>query len=466
MARFLAYCKSPLTICILFVLVLGVLNLKIQYAPEIAEWSRERAAVADFEKYWENEGAQKFKDVGVEPTEKIYEEELEAHLKKFRAENPTLIPEKRIAQMKEDFQAWWETTGKKSYAVNEVAPDEKLYRQELKRYIQGYTKNIPEYQLFFIPEDSSVAALFTCWFLFPGAFSFFIFAVGFLFAMKVLEKRWGYLQSSLFLAIGTIFAGFVFMGTLSLSYFERYADMPYMGMSLSLAMLLGIAAFGPKNEVSKVSTAGAILILAADILTNWNANPNLYGWVAILEVAFFGLGALLGFKVPRLTGGSVKSKKAVTTEEVAVNPKVRTREDLKEALDLANKAEYEHASQILSKSFGQLLRENPLDTLTIEKTVESMLYPHYFFTMPGMMWMSWGAEAAKKKLPQIAIDLYEKGVSIEQDKKIRRRGLFYAADLRLREHLEEDKGREELEKVIQMDSDDILAAEARKLLAK
>ena len=466
MARFLAYCKSPLTICILFVLVLGMLNLKIQFAPEIAEWSRERAAVADFDNYWESEGAQRFKDVGVEPTEKIYNEELDAHLKKFRARNPTFIPEKRIAQMKEDFQAWWETTGKKSYAVNEVAPDEKLYKQELKRYIQGYTKTIPEYQLFFIPEDSSITALFTCWFLFPGALSFLVFAVGFLFAMKVLEKRWGYLQSSLFFAVGTIFGGFVFMGTLSLSYFDRYAYMPYMGMSLSMAMLLGIATFGPKNDVSKLSTAGAILILAVDVLTNWNANPNLYGWVAILEIAFFGIGAFLGFKVPRLTGGNVKSKKSVVIEEVAVNPKVRTREDLKEALDLANKAEYEHASLILSKSFIQLLRENPLDIPTIEKTVESMLYPHFFFTMPGLMWMSWGAEAAKKNLPRIAIDLYEKGASIEQDTKNRRRGLFCAADLRLREHLEEDKGREELEMVIQMDSDDILAAEARKLLAK
>ena len=170
--------------------------------------------------------------------------------------------------------------------------------------------------LFFIPEDSSITALFTCWFLFPGALSFLVFAVGFLFAMKVLEKRWGYLQSSLFFAVGTIFGGFVFMGTLSLSYFDRYAYMPYMGMSLSMAMLLGIAAFGPKNDVSKLSTAGAILILAVDVLTNWNANPNLYGWVAILEIAFFGIGAFLGFKVPRLTGGSV-TKSPVMTKSVS-----------------------------------------------------------------------------------------------------------------------------------------------------
>lgn len=467
MARILAFCKSPLTICIVFVLFLGVLNLKIQYAPELAEWSRDRAALKEFDAYWESEGAQKFKDVGVEPTEKIYTEERDAFMKKFHANNPTLVPETRIAQMTEDFQAWWETTGKKSYAVNEVAPDEKLYKKELKRYIQGYTKNIPKYQLFYIPEDSSFASLLTCWFLFPNALSFVFFAIGFLFAMKFMEKRWGYLQSSLFFAIGILISGFAFAGTLSLSYFERYSDTPYMGMSLALSILLGIVAFGPKNTVAKPVTAGAIAILCADVLTNWNLNPNLYGWVAILEVIFFGIGAVLGVHVPYFTGSASSSKKgsSVPTETV-IDPKIRTRQELKDAIDLANKAEYEHASEILSKYFGLLFRENPLDIPAIEKTVESMLYPHFFFTIPGMVWMSWGSEAVKKKLPKIAVDLYEKGISVEKDEKVRRRGLFYVGDLRLREHLEEEKGREALEKVIQMDSSDILANEARKLLSK
>ncbi|MBP5246447.1 MAG: hypothetical protein J6Z31_01135 [Fibrobacter sp.] len=466
MTRLLAFCKSPFALCILFVLGLGVLNLKVQYAPELAEWSRERAAVKEFDAYWNSEGAKKFKDVGVEPTDKIYKEELEAFLKKFHANNPTLVPEKRIAQMTEEFQVWWETTGKKSYAVNEVAPDEKLYKKELKRYIQGYTKDVSIYQLFFIPEDSSIASLFTCWFLFPGALSFVIFAIGFLFAMKGLEKRWGYLQSVIFLVMGTLVAGFAFMGTLPLSYFDRYANTPYMGMSLSLAMLLGIAGFGPKNAVAKPMTAGALAILVADVLTNWNANANLYGWVAILEVVFFGIGAALGIHVPRFSGNSKASTLHSAQETVTVDPKVRTRKELKDAIDLANKAEYDHASQILLKYFGLLFRENPLDVPTIEKTVEAMLYPHYFFPIPGMIWMSWGSEAAKKKLPKIAADLYEKGISVEQDKKILRRGLFYVGDLRLREHLDEDKGREALEKVIQMDSTDILAEEARKLLLK
>jgi len=467
MARILAFCKSPLAICIVFVLFLGTLNLKIQYAPELDEWSRERSAVKEFDTYWESEGAQKFKNVGVEPTKKIYEEELEAHMKKFRANNPTLVPEKRIAQMTEEFQTWWEMTGKKSYAVNEVAPDENLYKKELKRYIQGYTKTVPKYRLFYIPEDSSLASLFTCFFLFPSALSFVFFAVGFLFSMKFLEKRWGYLQPSIFFVAGILVSGFVFAGTLSLSYFERYSDTPYMGMSLALALLLGITAFGPKNSVAKPVSIGAIAILCADILTNWNVNPNLYGWVAILEIIFFGIGGLLGVHVPRFTGNSSASKKSSSSaNEVPIDPRIRTRKELKEAIDLANKAEYEHASQILSKYFGLLFRENPLDVQTIEKTVESMLYPHYFFTISGMVWMSWGSEAAKKKLPKIAADLYEKGISIEQDKKVRRRGLFYVGDLRLREHLDEEKGRKALEEVIQTDSSDILAAEARKLLSK
>ena len=142
------------------------------------------------------------------------------------------------------------------------------------------------------------------------------------------------------------------------------------------------------------------------------------------------------------------------------------RNELKDAIDLANKAEYDHASQIFAQKFGQLFRENPLDAETIEKVADAMLYPHFFFTIPGIQWMAWGSEAEKKGLSQIAVNLFEKGVSVEKDPKIRRRGLFYAGDLRLRMHLDEEKAKSELEEVLQLDSTDILANEVHKLLGK
>lgn len=468
MSKMLAFCRKPYSICLLFVLILGTVNAIIQCAPELRERFRENAAVSQFNSYWNAEGAKKFRDVGVEPTEKIYQEELDAFLKKFHEQNPPLEPETRIAQMKEDFRIWWETSGKKSYAVNEIAPDEKLFRAKLKHYIQGYTSTLPEYKIFFIPEDSSAAKLFVAWILFPGLLSFFIFAIGFSFAMKTLESRRGLLQPGILFAAGILISGFLFMATLPLSYFDRYADTPYMGQSLALALLLGFS-FSDKQRKngSNTITAGIPLaLLLADILTNWFVNPNLYGWVAILEIPLFGVGALLGFKLPLPRSKSSVQKRSEEASEQKPDAKAQLRESLNEAIDLANKAEYDHAAQILTHSFGKLLSEKPLDKSTVEKIVESMLYPRFFFPIPGLQWISWGADAAKKGLPEVAINLYEKGIEVETDVKTKRRALFYVGELRLQGNFDRDKGLQELEEVAKGDSNDILTGEARKLLGK
>lgn len=468
MLRFFHFCKSPFAFYVLFVLLIGAVHLNVQYGPVFEEWSKHRKAVAAFDKYWETEGAETFRKVGVEPTEKIYQEELGDYLKRFDAENPSRVPEKRIVQMKEEFRDWWEKTGKKSYAVNEIAPDEKLYQSELKRYIQGYTKNVAIYRLSFIPETSSWAALFTCWFLFPGLPSFLLFAVAFLFAIWMLQKRWGFLQPFLFFIAGVFLSGFIFAGTLSASYFVRYADTPYTGCSLALALLLGMVAFGPKREIPKAVPFIAIALFIADVLLNWNANPNLFGWVAILEIPLFGLGAFIGLKVPKLFGNSStkKSQSAPSGEMSKESPKVLLRKKLEDAIELANKAEYEHASQIFSQNFASLFRENPVDSEFLHKTAEALLYPRYFFTIPGIEWFAWGSEAEKKGLFELAVQLFEKGASVEKDEKIRRRGLFYAGDIRLRAHLDEEKGKEEMKEVLELDSTDILAAEAQKWIGK
>lgn len=450
---------------ILFILVLATANIALQCSPYIREWSRERAAISQFEDYWKTEGAKRFRDVGVEPTEKIHSEELDSHLEKFHAQSEPLVPEKRIEKMEKDFRTWWETSGKRSYAANEKSPDEKLYRSELARYIEGYTKNVPKFRIAYIPESSGFASLFTCWILFPGVLSFLIFAVGFLFAMKALEKRWGYPQSGIVFAAGTLAANVVFAATLPLSYFDRYGNTPFMGMSLSLAMLLGCAGFGLKREVPKLAPYAAILLVLADALVHWNLDPNLYGWVAILEIPFFGLGVLLGNKMPRLLFQRSQSK-AVPLQTESEDPGKALRKSLEEAMDLADKAEYDHAAQILVEKFGKLFRENPIDAGSIEKYVEAVLYPHYFFPIPGMQWISWGSEAAKRELFPIAVKLFEKGAAVEEDEKVKRRALFYAGDIRLRHRLDEKTGCEELEKVVQMNPGDILATEAGKLLGK
>ena len=457
--------KSPFLPCLLFVSIVAVGNVALQCSPYIREWSRERAAISQFDEFWKTEGAKAFRDVGVEPTKKIYREELDSHLEKFHAQIEPLVPEKRIEKMEREFRTWWETSGKRSYAANEKSPDEKLYRSELARYIKGYTKNVPKFKFAYIPESSGFASLFTSWILFPGIPSFLIFAVGFLLAMKTLGNRWGYPRAGIVFAAGTLVPHGVFAITLPLSYFDRYGNTPFMGMSLSLALLLGCAGFGPKREIPKFVPYAAILIVLADALVHWNFNPNLYGWVAILEIPFFALGVLLGNKMPRPHSQKTQAE-IVPSQTESADPKKALRKSLEEAMDLADKAEYEHAAQILVEKFGKLFRESPLDGEAIEKNVEAILYPHYFFPIPGMQWISWGSEAAKRELFPIAVRLFEKGAAVEEDEKVKRRALFYAGDIRLRHRLDEKTGREELEKVVRMNPGDILAAEAGKLLGK
>ena len=107
-----------------------------------------------------------------------------------------------------------------------------------------------------------------------------------------------------------------------------------------------------------------------------------------------------------------------------------------------------------------------MDSEFLHKTAEALLYPRYFFTIPGIEWFAWGSEAEKKGLFDLAVQLFEKGASVEKDEKIRRRGLFYAGDIRLRAHLDEEKGKEEMKEVLELDSTDILAAEAQKWIGK
>lgn len=460
------FCKMPAAFCVLLILVLGIENVLVQYSPKIKQWSRERKIVAHFDSYWEKEGAKVFRDVGVEPTEKIYREELESYLKKYREANPPLVPEERIAKMKDDFRAWWETGGKNSYVANKQSPDEKLYQSELKRYIKGYTKDLPLYNIAYVPEDSSVGAVFTCWTLTPGIVSFVLFAAGLLLSVQVLSKRWGALQTSILWVAGILVGGFAFVGTLSLSYFTRYSTTPFMGASIALALMLGMTAFGPKRETSRKVSAVAIVIAAIDVLVNWNLNPNLYGWAAILEVPFFGLGALAGIKLPRLTEQGKAARREEAGNVVRRDQKEVLRENLKDAADLANKAEYDHAAKIYTEKFGLLLKENPIDAPTVEEVLDSLLYPRFFFPIPGMQWLAWANEAEKKGLTKAAIALYEKGLNTELDARTRRRGLFYVGSLRIKTSNDAEKGRAELEEAIAIESSDILAAEARKLLGK
>ena len=61
----------------------------------------------------------------------------------------------------------------------------------------------------------------------------------------------------------------------STSFFDHYSGERYMGMSLTLAFLLGATAFAPRKELtSQVLSAVCFTGLLLDMLINWFVNPN------------------------------------------------------------------------------------------------------------------------------------------------------------------------------------------------
>ncbi|MFA6836947.1 MAG: hypothetical protein WCR04_11165, partial [Fibrobacteraceae bacterium] len=209
-------------------------------------------------------------------------------------------------------------------------------------------------------------------------------------------------------------------------------------------------------------------IAAIDAVANWNLYPNLFGWVSLLTPPFFALGILLGKKLPRFTReGKIKrsAEKTITKDPIA-EKKVRTRAEIKKGIELADKAEYALASTSISTAYSALLQEYPLDVEYIKKATEAIFYPNYFLEIPSVQWMEWGISASTKNLPEIAIQLFEKGIALETDKVLLRSAFYHVGELRLRHHIDDKKGKEELRKVLEANSQDILAAQAHKLLGE
>jgi hypothetical protein len=327
-------------------------------------------AVNRLNDFWKKKEPQKFQDVGIKPTRK--------YIGRTRQ-----LPEKVIT--KEIFRSsrmnasgeWRRTSANGGKLVEKLTIsssrawnlDETLYNQELHKWIRGYTNTLISYNLFFIPNESGLHTLLTYWLIFPGMLSLLIFVGGFLFALYFLEKRWGYLRALEIFLASVVVSGFIFICALPFTYFDRYGDTPFMGASLSLALLLGAACMERKNfSVPKPIIIVCGIFLFLDMLVNWTMNPDLFGLVTFLSPVFFGGGALIGRKMPppkktakelaREKLNSILQKKG---GDPIAERKARARADLDEGFGAANRAEYGAASKSLTLGFSALLQEYPLD---------------------------------------------------------------------------------------------------------
>lgn len=459
------------------VLAIGIFNAVTALSPQIKQKQRESNIEKVFEQWWETEGAKQFESVGLKADEKTRNEEFEQFRDRYLKENGTFVIEDRIEEMKKEFREWWEIKGGKEDFTKEKGyyPKENDFIREQNKWIKNFTDKNIRYRLAFVPEEGEYDRLLTSWILFPGVLSFLIFAGFFFFAYYRLSDRWGILPA-VGIALGLILLGGILVSCFTAtSFFDHYAVERYMGCSVALCFMLGAVAFPPSNDkVSLLTKAVAMAGVVLDVLVNWGLNGGIFGAVGLASLVAFGLGALAGSKIPRrlktlqehqADALAERLKKNATANPLAAR-KAHNRALIDKGLDEANKAHYESAQRILSQALTAMLQEHPIDAPAVKKLADLMTSPSVFIEVPSAQWLEWGETAKSKTSLDSALVLLEKGLSLETNVTLARRALYNIGEIRVNRNWDLDQGVARLKKVLELGDGDILAVQARKMLAK
>ena len=261
-----------------FVIIIGIgiFNAITGVMPLINQYRYESGIEESFNQWWEETGAEQFRSVGLEPTEKIRNEEFDQFRERALAQKPSYKVEDRIEIMKKDFREWWETKGGKEAFIEKHNryPGEADFKHELDQWIDNYTDKFTRYHMAFIPKKGDYDRLLTSWMLFPSVWSFLVFAIFFVFATIQLERRWQWYILWGSIAALALFGGVLVSILTGTSFFDHYDGERYMGMSIALTFLLGATAFAPRKDmVSSPVSALCFTGLVLDMGINWFINP-------------------------------------------------------------------------------------------------------------------------------------------------------------------------------------------------
>ena len=457
------------------VIALGIFNAVTGIMPQVKQDRYEKGIEKSFAKWWNDERADQFKAIGLEPNEKIRSEEFEQFRDRALAQKPSYIIEDRIKTIKKDFREWWEIKGGKEAFTDEYKhyPNEADFQRELEKRIDDYTDKFARYSMAFVPKRCDYGRLLTSWMLFPSIWSYLIFAVFFIFAIIHLERRWQW-----FILWGII-GGLVLLGGIlisaltSTSFFDHYDHERYMGMSLVLVFLLGATTFAPRKEL--VTQATSIICVAGlllDMGANWFANSGIFGAVTIASPLCFGLGALAGAKIETRRKTKLELKNDALQERTrriaSRNPmaemRTKNRAMIEAGFASAKNGQLDLAQRQLAQAMTQLLQEQPVDTATIKSLAERMASPTLYIEISSNQWLEWGELAKTKNVTEAAIMLLKKGLSLERDRNFARRALFALGEICVNSKVETDNGFNCLRKVIEMNATDMLAKQATRLL--
>ncbi|MDY6331794.1 MAG: hypothetical protein SPL52_09845 [Fibrobacter sp.] len=453
-------------VTLLAIAVLGVFNFQTTLNPTIQQIRQEKDIHESFDKWWEEERAQEFKNVGLTPNDTIKMQEFELYKERYQVEHPTPIIEERIEQIKVEFLEWWENQGgKEQYAAEHGSyPTDKQYEAELKKRIYNYTDKFIRYRWAYQPSRGNTESFLTCSLLVPSIWSYIFFAVFFMFALMQLEKRWHAFFVYVYAVVIAIISGFFVDLLVDTSFFGQFATQRYMGVSLMICFLLGANVFDKEKDaipsyVSKISQ----FALAGSMAIDWFLNPGIFNAVAVESPIFFALGGLAGYCMPHRADGSTKQKVVVEQRfEETVTPGERTRKMIENGLQAASNGETENAARLLQYGLTALLQEEPVKFMEVKDAVNKIAMS--YAEIPSTQWIEWGAIAKQKKIPEAAITLLEKGLAKETDATIIRRAHFDIGELRIQTKSDVNAAMEHLSKVIKENDSDTLAEQAKKLM--
>lgn len=452
-------------VTLLAIAVLGVFNFQTTLNPTIQQIRQEKDIHESFDKWWEEERAQEFRNVGLTPNDTIKMQEFELYKERYQVEHPTPIIEERIEQIKVEFLEWWENQGgKEQYAAEHGSyPTDKQYEAELKKRIYNYTDKFIRYRWAYQPSRGNTESFLTCSLLVPSIWSYIFFAVFFMFALMQLEKRWHAFFVYVYAVVIAIISGFFVDLLVDTSFFGQFASQRYMGVSLMICFLLGANVFDKEKDaipsyVSKISQ----LALAGSMAIDWFLNPGIFNAVAILSPFFFALGGLAGYAMPHRSEGSTKQVVTEQKNEETVTSGEHTRKMIENGLQAASNGETENAARLLQYGLTALLQEEPVKFMEVKDAVNKIAMS--YAEIPSTQWIEWGATAKQKKIPEAAITLLEKGLAKETDAAIIRRAHFDIGELRIQTKSDVNAAMEHLSKVIKGNDSDTLAEQAKKLM--
>lgn len=468
--------KARHIVLLVLLISLGVFNATTALSPQMKQAKREKNIERIFNQWWEEERKGQFILVGLTPTDKIKQEEFDQYRERYLKQNDSYIVEEQIARLRPDFREWWENKGGKQEfeKKNGRYPKERDFENEFRIWSYNISDKDIRYKLAFVPIRENIECIMSSLILSPGVISFLIFLVYFFFAYNKLQRRFGAIVTLLFFFGAAFAGGFMVLGLTETSFFYHYTASRYMGQSIPLAFLLGCASFSNRNDISskvrQISISGVILNALADAFLY----QGIFLTTAIAAPVFFGLGCVTGLKMPtrklsqreQFADSLEERIERNTSRNLMAELKATTRKLFEEACDKGQKGFYEAGQQMLCKSMTYLLQERPFDMPMLKEILGKMEDPAMFFEVPSIQWFEWGGAAKRNGIPEAAIILLEKGLPLEKNETTARRALYSIGEMRLANKIGWAKGLEQLNKVIKIRNDDILASQAQRLLDK